>query len=517
MRLPKETLYKILVIFWFTLSISSVVLAGISWWQLTKQMSAGRELVNSKDEINIIYKLLLDTETGARGYVITGDPAFLEPYASSHTNFPAHFEHLVELVHDDPTTLQKVIDFRAQAELVLEWQKNLVAARMQNFTAAQAMTSTGDGKRIMDEMRRQADDLYRVESNQLNDLRANLSGRLLRASLTGLIAGFLGIVAGIILFWLLRLTLKHKEYEDELIEAKSQAERTNREKTIFLANMSHEIRTPMNAILGFSELLKDNLKEPKQQQYLNIIRSSASSLLLIINDVLDMSKIESGVVELRPEPTDPREICDFLHTVFSEPAAKKNLKLQCHVAEDLPHALLLDRMRLRQILINLVGNAVKFTDQGRIDIRVTWEKQPTSSLIALMIEVQDTGVGIPQDKLDAIFKPFVQSGAHREKEKLGTGLGLSIVKRLAEIMGGKVTVTSIIGQGSAFHLRLPDVPISARLPISALPSVVNEVDFNILHQSTLLVVDDNEINCQLIAEMFGGTPISASGKRPICA
>jgi CheY-like chemotaxis protein len=218
-----------------------------------------------------------------------------------------------------------------------------------------------------------------------------------------------------------------------------------------------------------------------------------------------MSKIESGVIELRPEPTDPREICDFLHTVFSEPAAKKNLKLQCHVAEGLPQALLLDRMRLRQILVNLVGNAVKFTDEGSIDIRVTWEKQPMSSVITLVIEVQDTGVGIPQDKLDAIFKPFVQSGAHRDKEKLGTGLGLSIVKRLTEIMGGKVTVASIIGQGSAFHLRLPDVPISARLPVSAIPSGGNEVDFNILHQSTLLVVDDNEINCQLIGEMFVGS------------
>ena len=114
----------------------------------------------------------------------------------------------------------------------------------------------------------------------------------------------------------------------------------------------------------------------------------------------------------------------------------------------------MDRIRLRQILVNLVGNAIKFTDKGGVDVRVTWEKQQTSSHVTLVIEVQDTGVGIPQDKLDAIFKPFVQAGSNREKEKQGTGLGLSIVKRLAEIMGGTVTVASVMGQGSAFHLAI---------------------------------------------------------------
>ena len=129
-------------------------------------------------------------------------------------------------------------------------------------------------------------------------------------------------------------------------------------------------------------------------------------------------------------------------------------------AEDLPRALLFDRQRLRQILVNLVGNAVKFTDKGSISARVLWEKQETSSHITLIIEVQDTGVGIPKEKLEAIFKPFVQAGAHRDKERQGTGLGLAIVKRLTEMMGGTVTAASIMGQGSAFSLRFPNVAIS---------------------------------------------------------
>ena len=269
--------------------------------------------------------------------------------------------------------------------------------------------------------------------------------------------------------------------------------------------MSHEIRTPMNAILGFSELLQGDLREPKHRQYLQAIRANADSLLLLINDILDMSKIEAGVMQLHPEPTDLREICDFVHALFSEPAAKKGIRLKCGVADNLPHALLLARIRLRQVLINLVGNAVKFTDKGGVEVRVAWEKQQTRSHVTLVLEVQDTGLGIPQDKLDAIFTPFVQAGSHREKEKQGTGLGLAIVKRLVEIMGGSVTVASVMDQGSAFHLRFPNVPVSARLPASEKQPSTGEVNFNDLRPSTLLAVDDNETNCQLLAAMFAGS------------
>jgi signal transduction histidine kinase/CheY-like chemotaxis protein len=358
---------------------------------------------------------------------------------------------------------------------------------------------------MMDEIRVQIELMDRTYFDRMTFIRQDIGKRLSRANMTSLVAGIFAIGSGLLALWLSYVAVRHQERERELTEAKLQAEHSNQEKTVFLANMSHEIRTPMNAILGFSELLQNDLRSPKHRQYLQSIRASAGSLLLLINDILDMSKIEAGVMELRPEPTDLREICDFLHTLFSEPAAKKGLKLQCHVAENFPHAVLIDRIRLRQILVNLVGNAVKFTDKGGIDVRVTWEKQATSSRVTLVIEIQDTGVGIPKDKLDTIFKPFVQAGAHREKEKQGTGLGLSIVKRLTEIMGGSVTVASVMEQGSAFHLRFPDVPISTRLATSEKSSSSEEASFDELRASTLLVVDDNETNCQLIAGMFAGS------------
>jgi signal transduction histidine kinase/CheY-like chemotaxis protein len=501
----RKQFYKLVVVAWLTFSLGSVVLALISWHQLSARRFVGMQIAASRDDLNGILKSLLDMETGERGYVITGNKEFLEPFNQAATNLPAQFNDLIGLVHDDPSTLQAVTKLQAAAQASLSWQLAVINARTQSFDQAAAMVATGTLKRMMDEMRVQIDLLDQTNSERMAFIRQDIANRLSRANLTSLVAGIFGIGAGLLALWLSYVAIRHQQRERELTEAKLQAEHSNQEKTVFLANMSHEIRTPMNAILGFSELLQSDLREPRHRQYLQSIRTSADSLLLLINDILDMSKIEAGVIELHPEPTDLREICDFIHTLFSEPAAKKKLTLACNVAENFPHAILIDRIRLRQILVNLVGNAVKFTDKGGVEVRVTWEKQPTSSQVTLVIEIQDTGVGIPQDKLDAIFKPFVQAGAHREKEKQGTGLGLSIVKRLTEIMGGTVTVASVPNQGSAFHLRFPDVPISARLPASAKPAPAGEVNFNELRASTLLVVDDNQTNCRLIDEMFAGS------------
>ena len=502
---PNNIIYKIAVVVWISFSIGSVILATVTWVQLNNSLSVGKEMTETHEELNDVLKLLLDVETGERGYVITGQTNFLEPFIAGQTNLPVHLNNLMALAHNDTNLLQRVGDLQTDVGACLAWQRDVIAARDQTAEKADGMVATGRLKMMMDKIRGEIEAADEICISRRLVIRNELGTRVIQASLTSLVTGMLGTVAGLFAYWLSRVALRHQLRERDLFQAKLIAEQSNQEKTVFLANMSHEIRTPMNAILGFSELLQSDLREPKHAQYLQSIRASAKSLLLLINDILDMSKIEAGVLDLNPEPTDLREVCDFLQTMFAGPAAKKDIKLQCNVATNFPHAVLIDRIRLRQILVNLVGNAVKFTDKGGVEVSVLWEKQPSSSQVTLVIEIEDTGAGIPQDKLDAIFKPFVQAGTHRDKEKQGTGLGLSIVKRLTELMGGTVTVASVLGQGSAFHLRFPDVPISARLPESEKYRPDERVNFNDLRPATLLVVDDNETNRQLLAGMFAGT------------
>ncbi len=320
-----------------------------------------------------------------------------------------------------------------------------------------------------------------------------------------LIAGLLGVGAGLFSIYLSRIGYRKEGEQRELLEDKLVAEEAVKEKSAFLANMSHEIRSPMNAILGFSELLEPEGLTPRQSQYVRAIRDSGASLLQLINDILDLSKLEAGRLELHPDPTDMRDSCEFLRTVFAQQALKKSLQLQFDLSPDLPRALLVDRLRLRQVLMNLLGNAIKFTDQGWVKVRVSWQKEAEGRNGILVIDVEDTGIGIPPNKLEEVFKPFVQADSSRIAEKQGTGIGLTIAKRLTQIMKGTLTVESTVGKGTVFHLRFADVPISVRLPVGDHAEPGGAVDFNDFAPAMLLVVDDNETNRDLMVGMFEKT------------
>ena len=311
----KKQFYKLMVVAWLTFSLGSVVLALVSWRQLTTRMDYGKQVTLTRNELHEVYISLLDAETGERGYIITGDKNFLEPFNNSLTNLPTHFDNLVALTHDNPQMLESITKLRAGAQATLSWQLNVIGLRGKSFDQAAAMVSSGRLKMMMDELRSQVEKLDDILNDRQLSTRTEIFGRVFHANLATLVAGIFGIGAGMLALWLSYLAVRHKEHEYMLTEAKLQAEHSNQEKTIFLANMSHEIRTPMNAIIGFGELLQGELREPKHRQYIQSIRSSAGSLLLLINDILDMSKIEAGVLELRPEPTDLREVCDFVHTL----------------------------------------------------------------------------------------------------------------------------------------------------------------------------------------------------------
>ncbi|HCE46744.1 MAG TPA: hybrid sensor histidine kinase/response regulator [Lentisphaeria bacterium] len=288
-------------------------------------------------------------------------------------------------------------------------------------------------------------------------------------------------------------TLEHTT--QELRIAKKAAEDASRLKSEFLANMSHEIRTPMNGIIGMAELLMDTNPTREQKEYLDSMVMSAESLMSIINDILDLSKIEAQKIELESTSFNLRDsVGDILNTLGLR-ASEKGLELAYHIPPDVPDAVVGDPVRLRQIIVNLVGNAIKFTEKGEVVVSVDLESVDKDSAL-LYFTVADTGIGIPAEKLKLIFEPFSQADASMTRRYGGTGLGLTISSRLVELMGGRIWLESEVGRGSKFHFTI-------KLGITQFPSVrqIPEKLEN-LHDLKVLVVDDNATNRRILEEML---------------
>jgi len=300
------------------------------------------------------------------------------------------------------------------------------------------------------------------------------------------------------------ITLRRQAEADR--NAREAADQANKAKSLFLANMSHEIRTPMNAIIGFSDLLYASIKDAKHRSQIDAIRSSGKNLLRIINDILDLSKIEAGKMAIHSECINIHDIIKEIETIFAYITKEKGIEFLIEIPKKIPDSLILDETRVRQILFNLIGNAVKFTEKGTVILSVT-QKITGKGRIDLVLTVKDTGIGIPADQQNIVFDAFTQQDGQRSAQFGGTGLGLTITKRLVEMMGGNIGLSSEQGIGSLFTVTLPNIKIKKN---GKKNSEINSADSSTLFfdKGAVLIADDNQENRQYLVDLLSHFPLT---------
>jgi signal transduction histidine kinase/CheY-like chemotaxis protein len=452
----------------FILLITSIGFLILQNQNLTLLESNNSQLYEDTREIDTTFIQLLKTASDARRFIRSQSAADLAVYEG---NYKKSLHFLEETGGD----IFKRISERASANVsdillsvIRELGKTLNSVNDVVITVpvdgaeGTALGATNDAV-TGTEVNNLIDRMYSSHDTKLvavERLREGRSEVLAQAMAQNRLRAAMGIVVSLIFFMLAFLLLRNKmvsirRYSINLKEETLRAQRAERVKSEFLANMSHEIRTPMTAILGFGELLNDGVRDPKYRSYLKGIQTSSKALLALINDILDLSKIEAGRMTMKPHEIELPSFVSTLDLIFSQMAKNKGLEFSIQVSAEVPEKVVMDDNRVRQVLTNLLGNAIKFTQEGFIRLSISKELDGQTGAPQLYFAVVDSGIGVSRQDQEVIFDAFRQADGQTTRNYGGTGLGLSISLQLAKLMGGTITVQSEEGRGSTFTLILP--------------------------------------------------------------
>ena len=379
-----------------------------------------------------------------------------------------------------------IADWNAQARSTFGWTSDEAIGRpIEDFLRLDH--ESADGEAFLSLMQGRGD--FALQARRLEVTARHKSGLFFPAemSLSAILIGTTTFFAAFV-----HDVTERKLTERQMEEARQAAEAASQAKSEFVANMSHEIRTPLNGVIGMTDLALETELTREQREYLETVKLSADSLLNVINDILDFSKIEAGKVDLEDIRYDIRECLELTLKTLAVRADEKGLELLCDIGPDIPDAVLGDSGRLRQIVTNLIGNAIKFTSEGEVALHLAAESGRPGEM-QLHFTVSDTGIGIAPDKLETIFHSFSQADTSTTREYGGTGLGLTISRRLVEIMGGRIWIESELGRGSQFHFT---IPLRAAKAIPKTPEV--DAAYEVLRNVKVLIIDDNRTNRRIL-------------------
>lgn len=469
-----------------------------------------------KENLQRLTAEMITLESKVRGSIIGGSAADTQQFRPEIDSIHTALQKLNSLADDE--TLQPLItELRRLVHARLQFSNEVLNTwREQGKPAAESLVHAPIAKNLTDSIRqviRSIDELHQLSVMQLINA-ADSNGR--KARTMGTILALIAVIAAIFTFAYVAYKVRQQQrLIARLNVSEKKAKDAARIKENFLANMSHEIRTPLNAILGFTDLLQRRNLDPHSLQHVQTIQRSGENLLAIVNEVLDLSKIEAGMMRIESAPFSIRGLVHSVEAMFRSKAAEKKLQLTTEVDKDIPDTLEGDAVRLTQILVNLVSNAIKFTAAGGIDIRIR-NNGIKENIISTGIIVSDTGIGIKKEKLDTIFERFLQAEDSVTRKYGGTGLGLAIVHELVQLQHGTIVAESEEGQGTIFTITIPYRVSTAGVQqhIADMPKPAHAAN-----GGKILLVEDNDINQSLLTHILNGWhmpfDLAANGKEAL--